>query len=268
MPSNDEIDDTVRRDLATRDEICAGNGGWESPRRLLHGRCVFVDQAWGRVEGSTRCATPSSAGEAGLDDWTFPTDLYAIVGDTVRSSGVSSSRADGRRTSVGILDARVRRRWQVQLRGGHPQHGPCPRGHGRLRLEAKGPMNLPPADPNRDFSRPERTSAAVRAGVGPGPPLTLTHSIHPTGRQGERDGGYRVIQWATATSDGREEACRPPELELAGCWVHSADQDGVDVGTLLGREPVGHRHHGRSTALLAARGRAVLYSPLFADQGL
>ena len=30
-----------------------------------------------------------------------------------------------------------------------------------------------------------------------------------------------------------------PQLDLVGCWVHAADKDGVDVGTLLGREPIG-----------------------------
>ena len=43
---------------------------------------------------------------------------------------------------------------------------------------------------------------------------------------------YRVIQWATG-GVGRaaiEGILSHPELELVGCWVHSADKAGKDVG--------------------------------------
>ncbi len=52
---------------------------------------------------------------------------------------------------------------------------------------------------------------------------------------------YRVIQWATG-GVGRaaiEGVLAHPDLELVGCWVHSADKDGVDVGELIGIEPIG-----------------------------
>ena len=42
----------------------------------------------------------------------------------------------------------------------------------------------------------------------------------------------RVIQWATG-GVGRaaiEGVLNHPELELAGCWVHSPDKNGRDVG--------------------------------------
>ena len=83
-------------------------------------------------------------------------------------------------------------------------------------------------------------------------------------------GSYRVIQWATGNV-GRaamEGVLAHPQLELAGCWVHSADKDGVDVGTLLGRDPIGVTARTDVDALLAADADAVLYSPLFADPEL
>ena len=52
---------------------------------------------------------------------------------------------------------------------------------------------------------------------------------------------YRVIQWATG-GVGRaaiEGVLAHPDLELVGCWVHSAAKDGQDVGTLVGRDPIG-----------------------------
>jgi 2,4-diaminopentanoate dehydrogenase len=77
----------------------------------------------------------------------------------------------------------------------------------------------------------------------------------------------RVIQWATGNV-GRaaiEGVLAHPDLELVGCWVHSADKDGLDVGTLLGREAVGVAATTDVDALLAAEADCVLYSPLFAD---
>lgn len=52
---------------------------------------------------------------------------------------------------------------------------------------------------------------------------------------------HRVIRWATGNV-GRaaiEGVLQHPDRELAGCWVHSEEKDGRDVGTLAGRDPVG-----------------------------
>jgi hypothetical protein len=81
---------------------------------------------------------------------------------------------------------------------------------------------------------------------------------------------HRVIQWATGNV-GRaavEGVLAHPQLELVGCWVHSADKDGVDVGTLVDREPIGVAATTDVDALLASDADAVLYSPLFADPQL
>jgi hypothetical protein len=81
---------------------------------------------------------------------------------------------------------------------------------------------------------------------------------------------YRVIQWATGNV-GRaaiEGVLGHPQLELVGCWVHSADKDGMDVGTLIGRDPIGVSATNDVDALLSADADVVLYSPLFADPEL
>ncbi len=52
---------------------------------------------------------------------------------------------------------------------------------------------------------------------------------------------YRVIQWATG-GVGRasiEGIVSHPELELVGCWVHSEDKVGRDVGEICGMPPPG-----------------------------
>ncbi len=74
----------------------------------------------------------------------------------------------------------------------------------------------------------------------------------------------RVIQWATG-GVGRaaiEGILDHPELELVGCWVHSADKAGRDVGEIVGRAPIGVRATRDTEALLALPADCVVYSPL------
>ena len=78
---------------------------------------------------------------------------------------------------------------------------------------------------------------------------------------------YRVLQWATGNV-GRaaiEGVLGHPDLELAGCWVHSEAKDGHDVGTLVGRDPIGITATRDVDALLATDADCVVYSPIFAD---
>src|SRR5580658_2358480 len=86
--------------------------------------------------------------------------------------------------------------------------------------------------------------------------------------EGRRDMGFRVIQWATG-GVGRaaiEGVLDHPDLELVGAWVHSPDKDGVDLGTLVGRPPVGVSATGDIETLLALHADCVLYSPFMADR--
>jgi hypothetical protein len=59
-----------------------------------------------------------------------------------------------------------------------------------------------------------------------------------------------------------------PELELVGCWVHSQQKDGLDVGALLGRAPIGVKATRDVAALLALPADCVLYSPILGDAGV
>ena len=81
---------------------------------------------------------------------------------------------------------------------------------------------------------------------------------------------YRVIQWATG-GVGRaamEGVLAHPDLELAGAWVHSPEKEGVDLGSLVGRHPLGVAATGDVEALLATEADCVLYSPIFADPAM
>jgi hypothetical protein len=76
--------------------------------------------------------------------------------------------------------------------------------------------------------------------------------------------GLRVVQWATggvgvAAINGVLEH---PELELVGCWVHSPDKAGKDVGEIIGAERLGVVATDSVDEILALEADAVLYAPL------
>ena len=78
---------------------------------------------------------------------------------------------------------------------------------------------------------------------------------------------WKVIQWATG-GVGRaaiEGVLDHPELELVGCWVHGEAKEGQDVGTLVGRAPIGVCATRDVDGLLALKADCVIYSPLMAD---
>jgi 2,4-diaminopentanoate dehydrogenase len=74
----------------------------------------------------------------------------------------------------------------------------------------------------------------------------------------------RVIQWATGSVGKAAIECivNHPELELVGCWVHSKDKDGKDVGEILGTSPLGVSATSSVDEILAADADAVVYAPL------
>jgi len=75
---------------------------------------------------------------------------------------------------------------------------------------------------------------------------------------------YRVIQWATGGVGRAAIDCvlNHPQLELVGCWVHSADKNGRDVGDILGIGPLGVTATSNADDLLALDADCVMYSPL------
>jgi hypothetical protein len=81
---------------------------------------------------------------------------------------------------------------------------------------------------------------------------------------------FKVIQWATG-GVGRaaiQDILAHPELTLVGCWVSSEAKDGLDVGEIIGTDPVGVTASRDVDALLAADADCVLYSPVMADRDL
>jgi 2,4-diaminopentanoate dehydrogenase len=76
--------------------------------------------------------------------------------------------------------------------------------------------------------------------------------------------GLRVVQWATGGVGvaAIKGVLEHPELELAGCWVHSEDKAGKDVGDIIGTEPLGVTATNSVDEILALDADAVVYAPL------
>jgi hypothetical protein len=79
-----------------------------------------------------------------------------------------------------------------------------------------------------------------------------------------------VIQWATGGvgKAAIEGILDHPELELVGCWVHSNEKSGKDVGELVGRDAVGITASDDIDEVLAIDADCVVYAPLLADPKL
>ena len=77
----------------------------------------------------------------------------------------------------------------------------------------------------------------------------------------------RVIQWATGGVGQAAVAgiVAHPELELVGCWVHSPDKAGRDVGELCGLDPLGVLATDDVDALVGMDADCVVYAPIMAD---
>jgi len=75
----------------------------------------------------------------------------------------------------------------------------------------------------------------------------------------------RVVQWTTGNV-GKESVkamLANPTFELVGCYAWSASKVGVDVGELVGVEPVGVAATNDVDALLALEPDCVVYNPMW-----
>jgi 2,4-diaminopentanoate dehydrogenase len=77
----------------------------------------------------------------------------------------------------------------------------------------------------------------------------------------------RVVQWATGSVGKAAIDCivKHPDLELVGCWVHSKDKDGKDVGEIVGSAPLGVTATSSVDNILATEADAVVYAPLLSN---
>jgi len=79
----EEVRAAVRAYVERREAIDRGEAAWASLADFYTDDAVFVDAAWGRVEGRAAIAGLMVEAMAGLDGFTYPIDVVAIEGDDV-----------------------------------------------------------------------------------------------------------------------------------------------------------------------------------------
>ena len=99
----DEIRAAYDRYVETRDRVEAGELGWDALAAFFTDDAVFIDPAWGRVEGTDAIRGFLVESMVGLEDWTFPRSFTAVDGDTLVTGW--QNRLPGRRADGSFYEA-------------------------------------------------------------------------------------------------------------------------------------------------------------------
>src|SRR5262249_23928557 len=78
-----EVQAAVDRYCEYRDLIEKGEKDWPALADLFTDDAIYIDPAWGRVEGVDNIRAFMAESMAGLEDWDFPIEFCAIEGDDV-----------------------------------------------------------------------------------------------------------------------------------------------------------------------------------------
>ena len=92
----DEALATYKKMVAMRGQIEAGDLPWSSLAAHFTDNAVYIDSAWGRVEGLPAIKRFMVDSMVGLDDWRFPEEWSVAIGDRVVS--MWWNQLPGRRT--------------------------------------------------------------------------------------------------------------------------------------------------------------------------
>jgi ketosteroid isomerase-like protein len=159
--SREEVQAAIERYISVRDDIDAGKGGWGDLAQFFTDDAVFIDPAWGRVEGLDNMrATVFGEAMVGLEDWKFPTEFYAIDGNTVVvkwTQVIPGTRPDGTpftQSGYSTLIYAGGGRFSYEedlLNMTHVMHDV---GESGFTFSAE--MGMPPRHPDRDVSKPNR----------------------------------------------------------------------------------------------------------------
>jgi ketosteroid isomerase-like protein len=79
----EEVRATVDAYVAVRERIEAGDATWLDLADFFTDDVVYIDPAWGRVQGLAHIREFLVDSMVGLEDWSFPVEFTAIDGDTV-----------------------------------------------------------------------------------------------------------------------------------------------------------------------------------------
>lgn len=78
-----EVQAAAERYRELRAAIERGEHTWTALADLFTDDAVYIDPAWGRIEGRDEIRAFMAESMTGLEDWTFPVEFIAIEGDDV-----------------------------------------------------------------------------------------------------------------------------------------------------------------------------------------
>jgi ketosteroid isomerase-like protein len=147
-----ELAATLERYLAYRSEVDAGERPWADLVEFFTDDAVFIDPAWGRIQGIDEIRSFLVDSMTGIEDWTFPVDRLYVDGDEVvvkfRQVLPGGRQQSGYSTLLYAGGGKFRYEEDV-LNMAHVLED--------LKATAWVPpagMSPPPRQPVRDFSRP------------------------------------------------------------------------------------------------------------------
>ena len=79
----EEVQAAADRYRLLREAIARGEQDWPALADLFTDDAVYIDPAWGRIEGRDEIRTFMAESMTGLEDWTFPIEFIAVEGDDV-----------------------------------------------------------------------------------------------------------------------------------------------------------------------------------------
>ena len=157
MAIEDEARAAYERYCATRVRIDAGELAWSALDEFFTDDAVFIDPAWGRVEGIENLREFWVESMVGLDGWTFPEAWTMVDGNRVVSMwwqemGDGPDGTPVRCPGISILYYAGDGRFSYE-------HDLMNMAHVMEAITASGwaptgDFNVPPAEPDRDTSLP------------------------------------------------------------------------------------------------------------------
>jgi len=155
----EEIEATIERYAQVRVDIDDGKLTWGALAQFFTDDAVFIDPAWGRVQGIEEMkATVFGDAMEGFEDWKFPIEFVAINGDNVivKWKQVLPGHADDGRpyeqsgVSTLIYAGNGKFRYEEDIL--NMVHVLEDMKASKVKVV---PVAMPPRHPNRDFRRPE-----------------------------------------------------------------------------------------------------------------
>jgi ketosteroid isomerase-like protein len=153
-----EVRATYQRYIETRGRIQAGDLKWSALADFFTEDAVFIDPAWGRVEGIDELIAWFDESMQGLGDWTFPEEWTMVDGDRLvsfwwnRLPGADEEGRPHQAAGLSILRYAGDGRFYYE----HDLLNMAEVGEvlAAAGWTPSGDFNMPPRRPNRDISPP------------------------------------------------------------------------------------------------------------------